>query len=89
MKAIWKLDLDYGRDGDLQGIFVAEKEDLDAIDGKTLYFGDALGRHSNVTKVCNLSKDIKKVTDNAEAVAMFEKYDMEIGYNPLAYLEPE
>ena len=89
MKAIWKLDLDFGRDGKLTGIFVAEKEDLAAIDGEVIYFGDALGKYSAVKIYFDFSSDVKMVTDSTEAVAMFEKYDMGTGYDPLAYLDPE
>lgn len=89
-KAIYKFTLDYGRHGYLHGIFV---EDSDAIAaavkrGGTANFGSALGKHSEVE--CDIDAScFDLVTDDQEAVAAFERWEMAHGYNPLDYVQDD
>lgn len=43
-----KFSEDFGRHGELEGLFVCDQEDYDFALGKTVYLGDCLGKHSNV-----------------------------------------
>lgn len=85
-KAIYKFSLDYGRSGELYGIFIQDKEYVDLFyrhNGK-LYFGEVLGKHSEV--ICNTADcNLEIVTEDQEAINIFEKYNMTIGYNPFDY----
>lgn len=49
MNVLVKWNLDCGRMGELGGLFVAEEEALKAAHGKTAYFSDCLGKHSEVS----------------------------------------
>tara|TARA_Y100000310_G_scaffold321360_1_gene378878 strand:+ start:3846 stop:4022 length:177 start_codon:yes stop_codon:yes gene_type:complete len=48
MKKLYGFYADFGRMGNLDGIFIAESDDLDAIMGKDIYFGEILGKHSDI-----------------------------------------
>lgn len=85
---VYKLRFDCGKMGELTGLFVASDADVANAIGKTVYFGEVLGKHSeifgpleegDVTLICD---DL----DDPDVVAMIEKYDLETGYNPLKYL---
>lgn len=85
-KAVYKFFLDCGRMGFLDGVFVAIKSDVDKIIGKTIYFGEVLGKHSDI--VYGITKDdIELVTDDPKVVMLFEEHDLSSGYNPLDYYE--
>ena len=48
---MWKLysfEADYGRSGTLSGLFVSSDEEMDLLNDTTIYFGEALGKHSEV-----------------------------------------
>lgn len=85
-KALYKFYLDYGRMGELEGIFVADPEDIEKAIGKEVYFGEVLGKHSEV--FCMLTEShFSFITDKQEVINMIEMYDLETGFNPIQYLE--
>lgn len=43
-----RFELDYGREGSVNGLFVTTKEWMEALSGVTIYFGEILGKHSEV-----------------------------------------
>lgn len=88
MKAIYRMKLDFGRMGKLTGIFVAEKDEVDSAIGSEIYFGEVLGKHSEISGPLE-EHDISMVTDDQQAVEMFEKYNLKTGYNPLSYIQEE
>ena len=48
MKAIYEFFWDCGRQGDVTGLFVCDKEKVESFIGKEVYFGEILGKHSEV-----------------------------------------
>jgi hypothetical protein len=86
VKAIYKMNFDYGRSGSLEGVFVAEKEHVKILVDKKIeiYFGEVLGKHSEVVGIVTES-EIKMISDNPEVVEIFEKHDLSSGYNPFGY----
>lgn len=86
-KGIFKLTFDCGRSGELHGIFVAKKYDVKELveSGEEVYFGEVLGKHSEVYGPIEES-EIELVTDDLHAIEIFEKYDLSSGYNPFDYL---
>ncbi len=84
MKAVYKMNIDCGRMGNLEGVFVAEKSHIDYIINKKLdiYFGEVLGKHSEISGVIDES-EIKMVSDNPEVVKVIEENDLSSGFNPL------
>lgn len=85
-KAIYRMDFDCHRMGSLQGIFVADKEDVELLkSSKTeVYFGEVLGKHSEVYGHIDEGK-VEMVTDDPMAIEIFEKFKLQTGYNPFTY----
>lgn len=48
MKKLYRFEVDYGRHGSLDGLFISTDEDLDLLNDTTIHFGEALGKHSEV-----------------------------------------
>lgn len=84
---LWKFHWDCGRQGDLYGVFIATEEEVQSLVGKEIYFGEVLGKHSNVYGRIKQG-EITLITDNAEAIkALQEACGKTIsGHNPLQYL---
>ncbi len=88
MKKLYRYSCDFGRMGSLDGVFVADDTAIEKAIGKSLYFGEVLGKHSEV--YCDFSKgDLDEITDDQDFIEKFEKLDCASGYNPLRYLEDE
>ena len=90
MEAVYKLHKYCGRLGDLEGLFIANKQEVqDLIDsGKTVYFGEVLGKHSDVA-VSIQEKDISLVTADDKVIEVIRKFDLENGFNPFDYIEDD
>jgi hypothetical protein len=84
-KAIYRIGFDFGRQGHLDGIFCRDKEEVTSAIGKEVYFGEVLGKHSECTWLIE-EGEIEMVTDDPQAVEVFEKYSFDTGYDPLDYL---
>ena len=91
MKVIAQFYWDCGRMGDVEGLFVCNKKDLEAAYGKEVYFGEILGKHSEVSGTFN-EGDITILTEDQDFIAKFIEImgsgDIS-GYNPLSYLNEE
>jgi hypothetical protein len=85
-KAIYKMEASFGRMGNLEGIFVAEKQYIDYLlkHEVEIYFGEVLGKHSDVSGSLE-QHEIKLVTDKEDFIKMFEEHGMNSGHNPLYY----
>lgn len=88
MKNLYKFNWDYGRMGDVEGIFVAEESKIKAAIGKEVVFGEILGKHSDIIGVLE-RKDLTILTDDQDFIKKFEDLNCSSGYNPLLYLEEE
>jgi hypothetical protein len=72
--------------GDLEGLFIASEEDVNTLIGKQLYFGEVLGKHSEVYG--SLDKDdVDKVPVDPDVVAVLKGHLGRTlsGFNPLEY----
>jgi hypothetical protein len=87
MDAIYKMNFDCGRSGNLEGIFIAEESAVNAliVSGKEVYFGEVLGKHSEVCGPIEAT-DITMVTNDPAIVAVFDEHKMQCGYNPFDYI---
>lgn len=75
----------FGRMGDLEGIFLADSEEVSQAIGREVYFGEALGKHSEIYHLLT-EKDITLITDDLVVLDLVEKYNLHTGYNPLHYI---
>jgi len=90
MTKLWKFYWDCGRMGSLEGLFVASEAQVSKIIGKHVYFGEVLGKHSDISG--NISQDSLELIDiDADAVAKILAVTGPTvsGYNPFDYWEPE
>jgi hypothetical protein len=85
-RAIYKMNFDYGRHGNLYGIFVANKDYVKLLVSKeiSILFGEVLGKHSEVIGHVS-SGEIDMISDKTEDVEYFERLGLESGYNPFSY----
>lgn len=85
---IYKFHFDCGRMGSLDGLFCALKSDVVKIIGKEVYFGEVLGKHSEVYGTIE-ADDLKLVTDDQEVVDLFLENNLGSGFDPFDYLNEE
>ena len=87
-KAVYKFSWDCGRQGTLEGVFVEKKSNMKKVVGQHVYFGEVLGKHSEIQGVVEDS-DIVLVSDDPAVVQIFEDNDISIGYNPYEYFKDQ
>lgn len=87
-EALWNFHWDCGRQGCVDGLFVATDEEIDAAIGKSVYFGEILGKHSEVFGTLDRD-DLQRLTEDSDFIAKFKQFKCESGYNPLEYLQGE
>lgn len=88
MKKLYKFHWDCGRMGDVHGLFIATEEEVGAAIGSRVYFGEILGKHSEVYGVLDTT-DLSVILDDQDAIAKIETAAgcCVSGHNPLDYLE--
>lgn len=86
MKALFKMNFDYGRSGSLEGLFIAEKKYIDYLVEQELevHFGEVLGKHSDV---CGrvAPEEVILVTIDVNVLQVIKQFGLENGYNPLNF----
>lgn len=88
MKQLYKFFLDCGRMGSIEGMFIAFPEEISKLIGKEIYFGEVLGKHSEVFDT--MSEDhFEIVSEDQEHIEWMESTlgRTVSGYNPLSYYE--
>lgn len=87
-KALWRFHWSVGRMGDVDGLFVATDAEVEDALGREVYFGEILGKHSEVYGTLE-AKDLTRLTGDPSFISKFEEYGCGNGYNPLDYLNAE
>jgi hypothetical protein len=91
MKGIYEFFWDCGRMGEVGGTFIADSNLVDKAIGKQVYFGEILGKHSEVYGKLDESDLVLKTQDQG-FIAKFEDIMGEgysTSYNPLDYIETD
>ena len=91
MKKLYSFCWECGRMGDLEGLFIAEENEVKKLIGKEIYFGEVLGKHSEIYGDLE-EKDITVKSDDQEFIAKLREIigrDTISGYNPINYYEEE
>ena len=83
--AVYKFFFDCGRMGNIEAIFVADKRVMKFMNGKYVYFGEVLGKHSEVDCFLGTDTELTLISDKPEIVELFQEYKIEIGHNPVTY----
>lgn len=76
MKRLWEFYEDYGRHGELHGVFEATDEEIESAIGKTVWWDEELGKHSQ-GEVTLTKENLKPYVSG------------EMGWNPLEQLREE
>ena len=89
MLKLYSFYWDCGRIGELDGLFIADDCVVAETIGKNIYFGEVLGKHSEIYGVLE-EKDLKVLSEDADKVNwlfdLMQGYNVS-GYNPLNYIE--
>lgn len=87
MKVLCEFYWDCGRMGGLEGLFIIENETLEKMIGKYVYFGEVLGKHSNIEGTLE-REDFTIKSEDQEFIQKLEDLlgsDLS-GYNPVYYV---
>lgn len=86
MLNLYKFRWDCRRQGHVEGLFVADTEDVAEAIGHEVYFGEILGKHSEVYGILE-DADLKVISDDQNLIkALIDACDGEYtisGYNPV------
>ena len=85
---LWNFHWDCGRQGDLEGLFVATEDEVKQLIGQRVYFGEVLGKHSEIYGTIE-EGEITKVDIDSETVEKVSKHLGSVwsGFNPLNYTD--
>lgn len=91
MKVLAKFYWDCGRMGDVHGLFICDKADLEAAYGREVYFGEILGKHSEIYGTLEANDITVKSEDQDFIAKLLEIIGSSTisGYNPLSYFSEE
>lgn len=88
-KYLWQFEMNCGRMGVLNGIFSATQSEIDELYGKHIYFGEVLGKHSEIWIDNFNEKYLTRLTDDQSFIDTYDSLIGASGYNPLEYYEDE
>lgn len=91
MKKLYKFSQDWTY-GKIEGIFIADSDQVKSIIGKEIYFGEVLGKYSECSSTLE-KKDFKIISSDPKVIKFFEeKIEKKLecfGYNPLDYISED
>lgn len=66
---LWKFSEDYGRMGDVEGLFIATEQEVDKfLDKRNICFGEVLGKHSDVDMYFEKGKNLYSLNVSTSTV---------------------
>ena len=81
-----RFNLDCGRNGNLVGTFATSEKVLNSLIGKEIYFGECLGKHSDVSSTMEENM-FEVLCKDQDFIASAQEYGLiPSGYNPIDYL---
>lgn len=85
MKKLYRFYWDCRREGEVVGLFAADEESVRDAVGKQVYFGEILGKHSEIYGTLN-KEDLTVLTEDQDFIEKAEECGLlPSGYNPLEY----
>ena len=89
-KRLWKFKWECGQQGDLEGLFIATKKEVDSMIGIEVYFGEVLGKHSEIYGIIEDGEIIESDASDATIEELEDMFGKSIcGYNPLNYISED
>lgn len=87
-KKLWKFQWDVPRMGTVDSTFVATQSEIDGAMGSRVYFGEILGKHSEIYGTLD-PEDLEVLSEDQDEIAIFERTVGSTGHCPLDYIEIE
>jgi len=91
MNILVSFNLNCGRMGAISGLFICGKDELKSLYGKDVYFGEVLGKHSEVAGRLE-EKDFQVKSEDQSLIdsllVIFPGATL-CGYNPFSYFEDD
>ena len=89
-KYLWRFYWNCGRMGAVEGLFVATNDEVEEHIGKDVYFGEILGKHSEIYGTLDW-EDLEKINLDSVSTERVAKFlgDTWSGYNPLKHIDEE
>jgi hypothetical protein len=96
MRKLYRFFWDCYRQGSIEGLFIAEEGKVEDIIGESVYFGEVLGKHSEIEGTVE-ARDITIKSDDEAFVAKLAEVLLGSadatgtisGFNPLDYVDEE
>lgn len=87
---LYRFYVDCGRMGSLDGLFIATQSEVNRAIGKQAYFGEVLGKHSDIHGIIE-AHEIELVSDDQEKVQwLLQLLGFTVsGFNPLEYINED
>lgn len=90
MNNLYSFYVDCGRQGSLDGLFITTQEEVDKAIGKEMYFGEVLGKHSDVQGTLEAHEITLVSTDQDKVQWLLELLGTNVsGFNPLEYISQD
>ncbi len=94
MKKLYSFHWDCGRMGDIEGLFIAEESRVNDMIGNEIYFGEVLGKHSDIYGTLDEEDLVIKSDDQDFITKLEDVLDVDergtiSGFNPFDYYEEE
>ena len=89
MKKLYKFREDFGRMGEVEGLFIADELDVRDAIGQVVYLGEVLGKHSDIeVEITKASLKVIPVPQETidQLLTAFGTSTL-CGMNPLEYIE--
>jgi len=76
--------------GFIEGLFIEESEKVEQLISSRfeVYFGEVLGKHSEIYGIVEES-DVKEITSDEKVIKVFETHEIISGYNPFDYIDQD
>jgi len=89
MENLYSFHWDCGRSGDLDGLFIEEEWKVKGIIGEEIYFGEVLGKHSEVYGTIEEGEIVKIDVPESVVVELKKAFKRKTisGFNPLDYYD--
>lgn len=90
MKGLYKLHIDCGRQGDLEGLFICDTQELEQLvkSEYEVYYGEVLGKHSEIIGRLE-ERDYTLVSTDENVIKVIEDNELENGSNPFHYIDED
>ena len=91
MRKLYQMFWDCGRMGDIDGLFVADEQAVSDLIGKDIYFGEVLGKHSDIAGTLEEDDLTIKSDDPVFINKLVEVIgsDSISGFNPFDYYDED